>query len=272
MSTLFRCTACGCEWTSPGPCRACWAPVTLPVPASRDGLPYGTPGARPHRPRRRPTRGLEDVLRSARLPALVRFGYASLWLPLMVAVLVSGPPGGGKTTLCSIIALSLALQGIRVLWASAEEGAGPTTVERFRRLLHWLGDPPPPGHHLLVSDARNLRDVHQEISAFEKDGGRVVFVDSLTAIAAPPAWFDDLLAGPLGVVAIAHLNSRGSPVGGSRVAYDADVHLSVDRFKAEILKSRWFREDAPRSWAVDDIAPICERSATNVIPLRGEGS
>ncbi len=260
LRTLHRCPACGCEWPSGGPCQACWFPVTLPVPVSRDGLPYGSEGARPRRPRAKPTQPLEALLESSERPELVSFGYAACRFPWDVSLLVTGPPGGGKTTACTGMALTLAVSGLSVLWASCEEGSGPTTVERFRRVHGWLGQPPLPPGSPRISDQRTIRGIHDEVRDFEDSGGHVVVLDSLTAMSASPGWFDDLINGPLGVIAVAHQNAKGGPMGGSRVAYDADVHLVVENFEVKVRKTRWLAEGAPQVWAVDDLAPLVASS------------
>lgn len=253
MPLLFRCPECGAEWSTPGACRSCWVQYTFPVPVSRDGKPYGSPGARPHRQRRRPTRPLLEQMKDARHPKLVEFGYPSLRLPLNVSAIVTGPPGGGKSTFCTAMALGLALEGISVLWISVEEGTGPTTMRRFGQVLSWMGSPTLPKDTPLISDSRQLRDVHEEITKFEKVSKGVVFLDSLTVAGASTEWFEDISRGPLGIVAICHENSKGNPMGGTRPAYDTDVHIGVQDFAATIRKSRWYVDDAPQSWKINDI-------------------
>lgn len=251
---LVRCPACRTEWPAPQSiCGACFFEPLLPVPASRDAVPYGQPGARPHRSRRKNTRDLGEVLRTHQRPRLRRWGYPALQLPLDASVLLSGRPGSGKSTSGVAMTLGLALEGVRTLWVSPEEGCGDTTVRRFELVHGWYGRPSLPTGTPLVSDARTLSEVHVEIAGFEAGGPGVVFVDSLTTLGASAQWWEDLTNGPLGVVGIAHQNNRGTPFGGHRVAHDPDVHLSVSDFQVSVEKSRWFADDQPRAWRVDDL-------------------
>ena len=266
---LLRCPTCRTEWPAPqAHCGACLGEVLLPVPASRDGVPYGQPGARPHRARRQPTIPLQTLLRTHRTPSLTCWGYPGLRLPLQVAMLLSGKPGSGKSTAATVMALSLALRGVRVLWISPEEGRGDTTARRFGMAHRWLSSPTLPLGSPLISDSRGLAEVDAELRAFEDAGGQVIFIDSITTLGASDQWWEDLTNSPMGVVGIAHQNSRGSPFGGHRIAHDPDIHLSVTDFTLAVEKSRWFEEDAPRSWSVD--APERdEDAAPTLIPFPG---
>lgn len=266
---LLRCPTCHLEWLAPASfCAACWGEVLLPVPQSKDGTPYGQDGARPHTRRGKPTQPLAEALRTHQAPALVLWAYFGLLLPLIVAMVISGKPGSGKSTAATVMALRLALLGYRVLWISPEEGRSDTTLRRFALAHRWLGSPPLPAGSPLISDGRSLHEVDAEIRAFEVSGGQVVFIDSLTTLGASDQWWEDLTNGPLGVVGIAHQNSRGTPFGGHRVAHDPDVHLSVADFTLRVEKSRWFQEDAPRSWRVDEPESL-EREEGEVVPFPG---
>ncbi|GDX83691.1 hypothetical protein LBMAG42_55020 [Deltaproteobacteria bacterium] len=240
--------------------------MCVPVPESRDGVPYGAPGARAHRRRYHPTAGVSSLLQNASSPKLYTYGYDALRLPAKVYMLVTGPAGSGKSTLATSIALTLALQGLRVLCISAEEGAGPTTVRRLRQAMAWLGDPCLPSSNPLISDKRALRDVHDEVVAFERDGGDAVVLDSLTVLGASPQWVAEVATG-LSVVAISHMNGKSGPMGGERVAYDSDVHIRVESFQASLLKTRWCVDGAPRSWPVDDVWVAKKQSFNEVIPF-----
>ncbi len=275
MPYLYRCPRCRIEWSTPGLCRSCWDEWTLPVPVSRDGIPYGAAGARPHKARKRPTIALNEGLRTETAPKLHDFGYPALQLPLDVNVIVSGPPGGGKSTFCTVMALTLALRGKPVLWLSVEEGQNPTTYNRFKMVLDWMGSPELPRDTPLISDGRTLHDVDQEIRDFEKGKRGVVFIDSLTVANASHHWFADLCFSPVGVVAISHVNSLGRTMGGDRPAYDVDVQIFVKDFTAHLPKCRWPREGAPTEWAVNDFSasPAQPRSPDlSVIPFPKEVS
>jgi hypothetical protein len=274
MTERWRCAACGAEFLSGGACRCCWNHVTIPTPVSRDGAPYGSPSARPYRRKYRPTVGLTELLAQAEAPRLYTFGYDSLRLPREAYVLCTGQPGSGKSTTATAIAISLALQGLRVLWVSAEEGAGPTTSRRFQQALSWFGRPKLPEGSLLVSDKRLLRDVHEEVEGFQTGGGDVVFLDSLTVLGAHPQWIEELSTS-LGIVAISHMNRQGSPHGGSRPKYDADTHLCVEDFTITADKNRWCIDGAPRVWAVDQVAARwtpCDATVVTFPRRAGEAS
>lgn len=275
MPILYRCPQCRLEWSTPGLCRSCWDEWTHPVPVSKDGIPYGANGARPHKARRRPTVALEQGLRTATRPKLHDFGYEALQLPLDVNMIIQGPAGGGKSTLGTVLALTLALRGEPVLWLSVEEGQNATTYNRFRMVLDWLGSPSLPEGTPLISDGRTLHEVDKEIRDFEKRKKGVVFIDSLTVANASHHWFADLCSSHLGVVAISHVNSLGRTMGGDRPAYDVDVQIVVKEFTAHLPKCRWLREGAPREWSVNDITagPKAEASpAQGVIPFPLEAS
>lgn len=203
-------------------------------------------------PRVRATRTLASLLKSAESPALITWFNTSTRFPVETAVLATGAPGGGKSTFVTGCAVGLALRGVRVLFISAEEGQSVTTTLRFSRVLGFFGDPPPPTQNLMVSDHRRLAEVTAEIAAFEAGGPGVVVVDSLTALGASPAWVSELSAGKIGVLAVAHVNSAGSAYGGPRQAHDVDVVLNVADYTCSIVKSRFFDENAPRSWRVDE--------------------
>ncbi len=129
---LLRCPTCRSEWSGPLTwCPGCLGETLLLVPESRDGKRYGEPGAQPHRRRAKPTAPLAEDLRTHQAPSLVCWGYPGLMLPLLVALLISGKPGSGKSTAATVMALHLALLGYRVLWISPEEGRGDTTLRRF---------------------------------------------------------------------------------------------------------------------------------------------
>jgi predicted ATP-dependent serine protease len=267
---LWRCVRCYSEWSSAGPCGTCWAHVTLPVPVSRDGRPYGSPEARPYRRRYKDTAPLAEVLATSRAPHRTRWGtYPALLLPLRTSVLVSGPPGSGKSTLAAVVALVHAMEGRRVLYIPAEEGAGPTTVARFERVMEWFGNPKLPQDAPRISDRRNLRDVHEEVAEFERGGPGVLVLDSLTTLGADPTWIEELAAGPLGVLAVAQVNSRGAAFGGPRQAHDVDVVVSVEDGVATIEKSRWLDPEAPRSWAIRAVDGATAPPGAEVIPFRG---
>ena len=266
---LFRCTSCGAEWTSSGPCQTCWSYTTLPVPYSRDGRQYGSPEARPYRRRYKDTAPLAEVLATSRAPHRTPWGtYPSLLLPLRTQVLVYGPPGSWKSSLCTALAIERA-ENHRVLYVSSEEGAGPTTVARFERVLEWFGSPKLPANSPRVSDRRLLRDVHDEVAEFERGGAGILIVDSLTSLGADPSWLEDLAAGPLGVVAVSQVNSGGSSFGGQRQKHDVDVVIFCEDGIATIEKSRWLDPEAPRSWSIRAVQTLAVKPSAEVIPFPG---
>jgi len=179
------------------------------------------------------------LIRDARRSTRSRWGYTALRLPLTAKVAVEGPPGGGKSTLASRIAVDLAAQGHRVLYLSVEEGQEETCVDRLRRVCGLLDVAPPAA--LLVADVQDVHEADEEVRAFRDHGGQgVIVVDSLTELDASAAWWGELLAAPrLGVLLIQHLTTSGQPRGGLAPAYTAQVRLVVADLHAQVVKNRF---------------------------------
>ncbi len=278
---LWRCCSCGSEWSDYSTtCSSCLGEVLIQTPFSRDGARYGSPGARPHRRKYRATTGVAELLQTAFSPTLFTFGYEAIRQPRRSYTVISGPSGSGKSTLAMNMGLSLALQGgqgskgggLKVLLVSAEEGAGPSTVRRLKQCLGYLDNPTLSVGNPLVSDKRALRDVHDEVAAFEREGGDLVVVDSYTVLGCSSEWCASI-ATTMGIILVVHQNGRGGPMGGERIAYDCDTHVQVKEFQAELIKTRWSVAGAPAVWRVDDVAKITPPKVGAVVPFprRKEG-
>jgi hypothetical protein len=155
-------------------------------------------------------------------------------------VLVFGPPGGGKSTFSTTVALSLAATRRPVLYVSAEEGHADTAVERFRRCAGALGLDKLP-HGLLLSDARTPEEVTSDVEMWQPERGDALLVlDSATELRAAPAWLDSLLVRPrLGLLVVQHVTTSGLPRGGLEPAFAVDVTLRCADLMAVLTKNRW---------------------------------
>jgi len=195
--------------------------------------------------------------------ALLDLGWAVLLLPLLVTLVVLGPPGSGKSTLASVVALVLAgVHGVPVLYYSVEEGSAPGALRRFRRAARALGCPVPPG--VALSDARDTAEADADLRRFEHAlDGRTgfVIVDSLSDLEADEAWWRRLLTTGHGVLLVQHTVTSGQPRSGLEPAFAVDVVIHVESGgRAVPVKSRWSRTGDEAAFDVH--APRLPRGAT----------
>jgi ABC-type uncharacterized transport system YnjBCD ATPase subunit len=146
--------------------------MLIPVPASRNGAPWGSPNCRPRERRRTSLARLDELVLNASAPRLLQYAWPQLMLPLGAALTIEGPPGSGKSTVASAAAVGLAHQHhIDVLYLSTEEGAEDSALARFRRVAGMLGVPIAP--RIVISDVADVHEADRDLLAFEGDlGGR----------------------------------------------------------------------------------------------------
>jgi len=232
-------------------------------PSSRLGASWGEPGLRPTKRRRPKTADLATLEARHVVPRLVRFGFEDLRLPLPTAIAVEGPPGQGKSTLATCIALDLAAQRNRVLYLSSEEGVGPSALHRFKRTRLNMGLEPPPG--LLIADVATPMEAQEELDQFRATNAEgLIVVDSLTDLDPSAGMLQGLVGDDrFGVVLVMHLTTGGVPRGGLEPLYAVDVWLTVRELTATIKKSRWgvggeFGVLAPARWDQTETGAVVE--------------
>ncbi len=238
----YRCTAPDCGAGFPlftTYCSVCGHSPLVLRPDERDEHAWGSPGCRPRRRRRPSTPNLASLERQHRTPRLVPMGYPGLRLPVDTSIAVEGMPGAGKSTLACGIALAVAHGGTRVCYLGVEEGQGPTTIERFRRVRTTMAIPPP--RTLSIADVATPREAQEEIDALLGGPGVVfVVIDSLTDLRPAPGFIQDLLSDErIGFLFTLHLTTAGVARGGLEPVYAVDVWIGVSALEATIRKSRW---------------------------------
>jgi|GEM_PF-3441969 len=236
----LRCPRCEQEWGArAASCPSCGCRTLQPIPHSRNGIAYGEPGCRPRRRRRPDTTDLASLVQSTKALRRCRWGLEGFTLPPTAKLAVEGPPGGGKSTLASRVAVDLAAQGHRVLNLSVEEGQEEPCIGRLQRACRLVGVPP--ASTLLVADVRDIHEADQELVAFRAAGSKgVVIVDSLSELDASPTWWSELMVDPwMGVVVVQHLTTAGQPRGGLAPAYACQVRLVVNDLQAQVVKNRF---------------------------------
>ncbi len=192
-------------------------------------------------PRRRPaTISLPDLVSRHRPTRRVIWAYQQLPLPPTARLLLYGPPGGGKSTASTMMALSLASQGFAVLVLAAEEGQGESLVERFTRCADLLELERLPDE-VEVADVETLAEADDELGRWRARCGKgVVIVDSVTELRASTDWLRQILSDDqLGAVLVAHQTTSGAPRGGWSAAYTVEVVVRVEGLRAAATKSRW---------------------------------
>lgn len=213
-----------------------------PEPLLKNGVQPGQPGFEPRERRRRSLASAADLVREADKPKLHTWGWPQLQVPLFAKLTVRGEPGGGKSTLATAVAISIAsTAGVDVLYVSAEEGAEASAVERFARVATAMGIDVPPG--LILSDARDVHEADEDIQAYEaglRGKGGLIVVDSLSQLRPAQQWWEDLIASPHGVIFVMHVTTGGHARGGREPEFAVDTNIHVDdQGTAVIVKNRW---------------------------------
>lgn len=229
----FRCTnrSCGAVWLQPHYCAACGGDFLVALPESVRNQPTAW------QPRqRRGLRSAQSVVEQSKRAQRVSWGLDGLSLPLKTSVTLEGPPGGGKSTAATYVALALAAQGIEVVYVAVEEPDGATLTERFQRCRRAVGLPSLP-RTLRLSDAISPHEVDEDLEAFQRG---VVVLDSLTELRASDEWLAAQLVRPgLGWVLVQHWTTGKAPRGGLEPAYTVDVRGVVKDFGLRLIKNRW---------------------------------
>ena len=81
------------------------------------------------------------VVENSKPTRRVSWGYEGLRVPWKTSITLEGPPGGGKSTAATHMALALSSAGIDVLYVAAEEQDSSTLTERFQRCRKAVGLP-----------------------------------------------------------------------------------------------------------------------------------
>ncbi len=276
-ASIWHCLACGSDWPEPVPhCPrpGCWSLRIVQQAPSRWGIARGQPGYKPTAPQYR-SMSAGDLLRGKRGAPRFGWGYEALQLPAACSVTVLGKPGTMKSSFATMVAFSLASQGVRVLYGSIEEGLSSDTLrERVRRCLRWLGvsdDRAPEGVTLV--EAATVEAMDRAIRDWGPSRDGLVVLDSATHLRAPVWWLDGLCHARHGLLAVLHQTTQGMPRGGLEPLYAADVVLRTrqgsDGPVAEVEKSRYGQAAIdipllqPRRFETPD-------AAGTVIPLRRE--
>lgn len=147
------------------------------------------------------------------------------------ALLLRGPPGGGKSTLASKLAISAARR-VDALYVAAEEGHSQSLSERMQR----CGLDDLSARRLLVSDARDALELEDDLAVHR--GARLVVLDSVTELRVSPAQVATALQGR-SWIAIAHVNARGGTHGGHDFDHAVDAVFEVVDFNAKPIKNRF---------------------------------
>lgn len=208
----------------------------------KNGVQPGQPGFEPRERRRRSLASAADLVREAEKPKLFTWGWPELQLPLFCKLTVRGEPGGGKSTLSTAVAISIAsTAGVDVLYVSAEEGAEASAVERFARVATAMGVDVPA--RLILSDARDVHEADQDIQAYEaglRGKGGLIVIDSLSQLRPSQQWWEDLITSPHGVIFVMHITTGGHARGGREPEFAVDTNIHVDdQGTAVIVKNRW---------------------------------
>ena len=273
----FICIHPGCHagpfahWSPECPRCGSRGSLTLAAPAV-NGQPFGSPGYRAM-PRRRPaSTSLPDLLDRHRPVRRIHWGYDQLKLPKTARVLLYGPPGGGKSTLATFIALSLGEQGFPVLVLAAEEGHGESLLERFSRCADRLNLASLP-RDVVVADVESLPEAEEDIARWRSGiSGGILVLDSVTELRASTDWLRQVLADDkLGAILVAHQTTTGAPRGGWSTAYAVEVVIRVQGLRAKATKSRWCSLE---EWSVlepVELEPELGRERGVVVPLRPGG-
>ncbi|MEY4175650.1 MAG: hypothetical protein RI900_2815 [Actinomycetota bacterium] len=224
--TTWACLACSAEFDSRPPvCGVCLDTGTLVMrPMAVGGRPVAA------QPRRR-----GGIVAAATLrPDLTSAGYPAPWsewsLPARHAILLYGPPGGGKSTAATALAIEAARRG-PVLYVAAEEGHAASLVQRLER----LGLDDLTGRRLRVSDAR---DPFELVEDLEADPKSLVILDSVSELRLKPAAGLELL-GARSWVAVQHFNSRGGAHGGLDWSHAVDLVARVEAGTLTTTKNRF---------------------------------
>jgi predicted ATP-dependent serine protease len=155
--------------------------------------------------------------------------YPTLLLGTGALLLVSGPPGSGKSTLAT--RLLDAITG-SVLLVASEEGIGPALSARLLRCNVKRDD-----FHVLTRatvDAVVSFAVDHKVAALA--------VDSVTEAAYSASELRHVLEVVPSLdllVAVVQVTKDGLPAGAMALQHECDVHVSVERLRWSIVKTRY---------------------------------
>ncbi len=210
---------------------------------------------------------LDQLMRSHSEVKRYRWCWPALYLPVDADVTLRGPPGCGKSTAATAMALDLAHQGVDVFYASVEEGVESQARERFARVARLAECTFP--RRLLVGSGTTITDIARDVRkwSLDTDSPGVVVIDSLSALhGAQPLW-SALQASPHGSVLVQHVVTSGAAKGGLEAEFGGDVCIVIAQDGTAVIeKSRWGPTGAEFAFNARCPPPI-ERGLGEVVPM-----
>jgi len=190
--------------------------------------------------------------------------YASWRLGTPHRLLLAGPPGSGKTTLAAALAVSAA-RSVSVLYVAIEQGHSALLGGLLRR----IGLDDLTARRLQVSDARTSMEVEDDLT---RGKYQLVVLDSVSEGDLTPEYTVSLL-GDRSWIAVAHVNTRGLPLGGHAWGHAVDAVVWCDGGVATPRKNRWGAMHAiPIRWDTTDGEQHDDEPILHVPRMRDEGA
>jgi predicted ATP-dependent serine protease len=152
--------------------------------------------------------------------------YPDIRLSENCFVVISGPPGHGKSTFALRFAESLTPS----VFLPLEEGCGPSLAAKLRRLEIR-------GKDLWLEEPRSVEGI---LAAVDREGVRCVVVDSgSVASLLPSDWLALSRSKNLIVLATLQVTKAGQHAGSNKWLHDADVVLEAQDMVWSMSKSRY---------------------------------
>jgi len=222
----WACVKCDALYeTKVNACSLCFDNQLLPMPANVKGRELGNPA-----PRRRAGIRRADTLKPSNELAPYGGPYAAWKVAAKHLIEIHGPPGSGKSTAATQLAISAARQW-NVLYVAVEEGHSIALKERFER----CGLTELVARRLDVSDAADWPEFCEDLDATD---AKLVVIDSLSELKCDIKRLLESL-GDRSAILVSQVNSRRGPTGGLRGAHLADVVCECSAGVAKVTKNRF---------------------------------